>query len=62
MLVTATHDRIPNVQFTACKIIKENFNRFDPGVFSSVLLPRLKDLSQETDKDVAYYAYIAMGQ
>jgi len=60
ILVEACKDRIPNVQFCVARIIKEKFSHFDTSVFNSQLVPKLKDMSQESDKDVAYYATLAL--
>jgi serine/threonine-protein phosphatase 2A regulatory subunit A len=54
------HDKIPNVKFCVCKIIKENMKYIDPASFERDLLPRLKELSQSVDKDVAYFSTVAI--
>ena len=60
MFRKALQDKIPNVQFCACKRIKEIKHLFNPEFFESVLLPELKNLTQGTDKDVAFYAMEAI--
>lgn len=60
ILVEACKDKIPNVQFCVARIIKDKFKQFDTAVFNSQLVPKLKDMSQESDKDVAYYATLAL--
>ena len=56
----ALQDKIPNVQFCACKRIKEIKYLLKQEFFDAVLMPELKQLSQGTDKDVAYYANEAL--
>jgi len=56
----ALTDKIPNVQFCACKRIKELKSYFPTEFFDAVLLPELKQLTQSADKDVAYYAYLVI--
>jgi len=60
VIVKACGDRIPNVQFCVARIIKANSTRFDNDVFNSRVLPKLRDMSGETDKDVAYFAWAAI--
>ena len=59
-LVTACGDKIPNVQFTAAKIIKQHKSLIDHGVFSSQIVPKLRDMTQDGDRDVAFYATVAL--
>lgn len=54
------HDQIPNVKFCVCRIIKENIKNFDSEDFDRELLPKLRELTQNADKDVAYYATVAI--
>ena len=59
-LVKACGDRIPNVQFCVARIIKLNRQYIDPSSFNDKIMPKLREMSQEADKDVAYYATVAM--
>ena len=59
-LVLACSDKIPNVQFCVARIIKANKSLIDPGVLNSQIVPKLKDMTQDGDKDVAYFATIAL--
>jgi len=59
-IVKATSDRIPNVQFCVARVIKLNKAYFDPSVFSSQIVPKLRDMTKEADKDVAYFATVAL--
>jgi serine/threonine-protein phosphatase 2A regulatory subunit A len=53
-------DPIPNVKFSAAKIIHHMKPYFDQGVFNSQIVPGLKDMSSDSDKDVSYFATVAM--
>lgn len=55
-LMKAATDKIPNVQFCLARIIKDNANHFDSNIFQTQIVPKLKDMSQDGDKDVAYFA------
>jgi hypothetical protein len=48
------------VQFNVCKIIKQHRKNFDQTVLKDQIIPKLKELAQDGDKDVAYYAKVAM--
>ena len=58
--VKATSDNIPNVQFCVAKILAKNKKLIDPSVWNSQIVPKLKDMSQEPDKDVAYFGFMAL--
>lgn len=58
-LVKACGDRIPNVQFCCARIIKKNKTSIDTETFNEKIAPKLRDMMQESDKDVAYYATLA---
>jgi hypothetical protein len=49
-------DPIPNVRFTVAKIIHKSRPFIDPGVFQQSLLPGLKELASDSDRDVQYFA------
>ena len=53
-------DKIPNVLFTCAKIIRQHKNLIEASVLQSQLVPRLKDMTQDSDKDVAYFAMICL--
>jgi hypothetical protein len=59
-LVKACGDKVPNVQFNVCKIIKLYRKNFDQTVLKDQIVPKLKELAQDGDEDVAYYAKVAM--
>jgi hypothetical protein len=61
-LVKACSDKVPNVQFTNAKIIKKNKAAFDQNVLKDALIPKLRENTQEADKDVAYYAKVALDE
>jgi len=58
--IKATNDKIPNVQFTVSKILAKNRQYIDASVYQSTIIPKLKDMSQDADKDVAYFATVAI--
>ena len=59
-IVKATSDSIPNVKFCVARVIKANKAYFDPQVFSSEITPKLRELTKDSDKDVAYFATVAL--
>ena len=59
-LVKACGDRIPNVQFCCARIIKKNKSSFDEVVFIEKIMPKLREMMTESDKDVVYYATLAL--
>ena len=59
-LVAAAKDKVPNVQFCCARIIKANRASIDNGTWESKILPKLQEMSKEVDKDVAYFAVVAM--
>ena len=61
-LLKACGDKVPNVQFNACKIIKNNVKSFEKNVLAEVICPKLKELTQDGDKDVVYYAQQALNE
>ena len=58
-LLKACGDRIPNVQFCCARIIKKNKTSIDTETFEAKIMPKLREMMQESDKDVAYYATLA---
>jgi len=60
IFVKACGDSVPNVQFCVAKTISERYDLFDQSVFTAQIAPKLKDMSQEPDKDVAYFAQVAL--
>jgi len=58
-LVKACADRVPNVQFCCARIIHKNKASIDVEMFNERIMPKLREMMQESDKDVAYYATIA---
>ena len=53
-------DPIPNVRFTVAKILKQAKSLLDPNIMASTILPGLKDMTNDSDRDVQYYATIAL--
>ena len=59
-VVKACGDRVPNVQFCVARIIKAQKGLFDPSIFTAQIVPKLTEMTQEADKDVAYFATLAL--
>jgi len=53
-------DPIPNVRFTVAKIIHKMKSNIDPASISSVIVPGLKELANDSDRDVQYFATVAL--
>ena len=60
IFVKATKDDIPNVKFCVSKIIFENKQFIDQNVFANQLVSPLKEMSNDADKDVQYFAQVAL--
>jgi hypothetical protein len=60
MFVKASKDDIPNVKFCVSKIINQNRQYIEPNVFNSQLVPVLKEMSNDPDRDVSYFAQVAL--
>lgn len=58
----ACSDKVPNVQFCVCMILMQNKHLIDPSVFSAKLVPKLRDLINDGDRDVSYYANAAFNE
>lgn len=59
-LLNACKDKVPNVQFCCARIIKSNRDRIDSATWESKIVPRLTEMCKEADKDVAYFAAVAL--
>lgn len=55
----ATKDDIPNVKFCVSKIINANKQYIDQNVVSNMLIGPLKEMVNDSDKDVSYFAQVA---
>lgn len=62
IFVKATKDDIPNVKFCVSKILIAQKQYIDSNVFASQLVPPLQEMSKDADKDVAYFAQVALSQ
>lgn len=60
VFLKAMKDPIPNVRFTIAKIVQKTKPLFDPAVVSSQLVPVLKEMTSDSDRDVQYYATLAL--
>lgn len=60
IFLKATKDDIPNVKFCVSKIIDKQRQYIDQNVFSNQLVPPLKEMANDSDKDVAHFAQVAL--
>ncbi len=60
IFLKGTKDDIPNVKFCVSKIIHAQRQYIDANVFSNQLMAPLKEMSNDIDKDVAYFAQVAL--
>ena len=56
----ACGDKVPNVQFCAARHIKARKHLIEPTDFDTILVPKLREMTQAEDLDVAYYALKAL--
>jgi len=56
IFLKATKDDIPNVKFCVSKIIAQTRPLIDTTVFANQLVPPLKEMANDADKDVAHFA------
>jgi serine/threonine-protein phosphatase 2A regulatory subunit A len=56
IFLKAFRDDIPNVKFCVSKIIHQQRQFIDTNVFSSQLMGPLKEMTKDSDKDVAHFA------
>lgn len=52
IFVKAMKDPIPNVRFTVAKIIHKMKSQIEPSVMQSSIVPGLKELGNDSDRDV----------
>ena len=62
IFVKAMKDPIPNVRFTVAKILQKAKQQIDGGTFASQILPSLKEMTSDSDRDVQYYATVAINE
>jgi hypothetical protein len=58
----AMKDPIPNVRFTMIKIIQKTRSQIDASIVSSQIMPAIKEMTNDTDRDVQYYATVALNE
>jgi serine/threonine-protein phosphatase 2A regulatory subunit A len=58
----ACKDEIPNVKFCVAKLINQQKAHIDSNVFANQLVNPLKEMSNDPDKDVQYFAQLALQQ
>ena len=56
----AVKDEIPNVRFHVCRMIHQTRPFMDYNVFTNQLVGPLKELSSDSDMDVAFYSNKAL--
>jgi len=59
LLKQACRDSVPNVRFCVCKILKDTKACFPAEVWNVSIEPDLKELTQDEDKDVKWFAHLA---
>jgi len=62
IFLKAMKDPIPNVRFTIAKIIQKTKSQIDASIVSSQIMPALKEMTNDTDRDVQYYATVALNE
>lgn len=60
IFLMAVKDDVPNVRFCVCRIIHQTRQYIDFNVFNNQLVGPLKDLTTDSDKDVIYFANLAL--
>lgn len=53
-------DKVPNVRFHACKLMKTVIPHVDPSIVESTIKPWLSDLQEDDDHDVRFYSRDAL--
>lgn len=53
-------DPIPNVRFTVARIIRDTHKFIDQSTLNSSISSGLKELAQDSDRDVQYFATVAL--
>ena len=56
----ALKDPVPNVRFTVAKIFHKVKGNIDAGILNSQIMPGLKELAGDSDRDVQYFASAAL--
>lgn len=53
-------DPIPNVRFTVAKIIHKAKGSIDAATMQGTIAPGLRELANDSDRDVQYFATVAL--
>jgi serine/threonine-protein phosphatase 2A regulatory subunit A len=59
-LLKFNKDKVPNVRFHACKLMKTIIPHVDPSIVESTIKPWLTDLQEDEDLDVRFYSRDAL--
>ena len=59
-MLKCNKDRVPNVRFHVCKLMKEVIPHVDPSIVESTIKPWLTDLQDDDDGDVRFYSRDAL--
>lgn len=62
IFLKAMKDPIPNVRFTVAKILQKSKSQLDAGAVASQIIPGLKEMTSDSDRDVQYYATVAINE
>lgn len=60
VVLTLTNDSVPNVRFNACKTLEQFILWLDHSTIQTSIKPVLYNMLEDTDKDVKYYATLAL--
>ena len=60
IFLKACKDEIPNVKFCVSKIIHANRQYIEPNVYNNQLVGPLKEMANDSDKDVSHFAQVAL--
>ncbi len=60
IFLKAMKDPIPNVRFCVAKIIHKMKGMYDAQILNQQIVPILKEMSTDTDKDVQYFSTVAL--
>jgi len=60
ILIKNAKDEVPNVRFVVIKILKSLAVKLDNSTINSYIKPLFQELSNDSDKDVAFYAQEAL--
>ena len=60
LLLKYCKDPVPNVRFCVAKLFKKLVPKIDSQTVSTKIKPKLAEMTTDPDKDVQYYAKLAL--